>query len=171
VIMSGRVFRVNSLRNIRRARIDEAESLTALAIRSKAYWGYDAEFMSKAAPELTCEPDKFGPDLLVFLLEAEGSILGFYSLIPLNDATIELHDLFVDPDHIGEGMGALLWRHAVQTARKRNYQTIVLTADPHAEPFYRKCGAITRDYIISPIQVDRSLPQMQYRIPTNVREG
>ena len=156
---------VVSFTSIRKARLDEAASLTALAIRSKAYWGYDAEFMFKAVPELTLDPDKFGPDFLVFVLEADGCYFGFYSLIPLDAATIELHDLFVDPDHVGTGLGASLWRHAVQTARALNYQTIMLTADPHAVPFYVRRGAVTRNYVTSPIQMDRSLPRMKYQIP------
>lgn len=35
---------------IRRARAGEAEALHALAVRSKAVWGYDAAFMALAAP-------------------------------------------------------------------------------------------------------------------------
>jgi GNAT superfamily N-acetyltransferase len=158
-----------SFTNIRKARLDEAASLTTLAIRSKAYWGYDAEFMSKAVPELTLDPDKFGPDFLVFVLAADGRYFGFYSLIPLDSATIELHHLFVDPDHVGTGLGASLWRHAVETARTLNYRTIVLTADPHAEPFYVRRGAVTRAYVTSPIQMDRSLPRMQYQIPAALK--
>ncbi|HET9233421.1 MAG TPA: GNAT family N-acetyltransferase, partial [Candidatus Eisenbacteria bacterium] len=37
----------------RRARTDEAEYLTDLSRRSKAHWGYDAEFLRLAAGDLT----------------------------------------------------------------------------------------------------------------------
>jgi hypothetical protein len=38
---------------VRAARAGEAESLTALCLRSKAHWGYDAEFMRRCVPSLT----------------------------------------------------------------------------------------------------------------------
>lgn len=41
---------------IRRARLDERQVLTELALRSKAHWGYDRVFLDRARPEL-----EFGP--------------------------------------------------------------------------------------------------------------
>ena len=38
---------------IRWARVGEAETLTALCVRSKAHWGYDAAFMRMSAAALT----------------------------------------------------------------------------------------------------------------------
>jgi len=38
---------------IRPARAGEAEALTALCVRSKAHWGYDAAFMRLCVPALT----------------------------------------------------------------------------------------------------------------------
>jgi hypothetical protein len=37
---------------IRWAQVGEAETLTALCVRSKAHWGYDEEFMRLSAPSL-----------------------------------------------------------------------------------------------------------------------
>jgi hypothetical protein len=37
---------------LRRAVWGEAAEITALVLRSKASWGYDAQFMRRAAPEL-----------------------------------------------------------------------------------------------------------------------
>lgn len=155
--------------SIRRARANEAAALTALAIRSKAWWGYDPAFMARAEAELTFQPARFEPDFLVFALEDNGRIAGFYSLIPLTPETIEMNDFFVDPDHIGRGAGRRLWLHAVQIARSLNYQSILLTADPHAEAFYRKCGATTIGFIPSGVQEGRSLPRMEYELyrPSN----
>ncbi|MGH7506358.1 MAG: hypothetical protein ACRELX_11935, partial [Longimicrobiales bacterium] len=41
---------------IRDARSDDAGRLTALALRSKAVWGYDAVFMERCRPLLTVTP-------------------------------------------------------------------------------------------------------------------
>jgi len=133
-------------------------------MRSKAYWGYNAEFLSRAEPELTFRAEKFGPEFLVFVLEAQERYVGFYSLVPLTAMVIELYDLFVEPDHIGQGAGKLLWSHAVETARSLGCRTMVLTADPHAEAFYKKRGAVTTGYVPSSVETGRNLPRMEYQI-------
>ena len=149
---------------IRRACLSELQALTELTKRSKAYWGYDAEFMVKAEPELTIRPEKFGDAFLVFVLQNQNHVLGFYSLIPKEAKNIELHDLFVEPSEIGKGRGKQLWNHAVQTAKLLGYQRMVWTADPHAESFYQRRGAVTRSYLPSPVMADRMLPHMEYQL-------
>src|SRR5260370_38672074 len=44
---------VPGMATIRPARPEEAAALTALCIRSKAHWGYDAQFMRQAETALT----------------------------------------------------------------------------------------------------------------------
>ena len=39
--------------HIRPARADEAEFLTGLSLRSKAYWGYDAAFLARCRAVMT----------------------------------------------------------------------------------------------------------------------
>jgi len=48
--------------------------------------------MAKATPELTFHASRYGPDFLVFVLEAVAPISVFVDLIPLDTVTIELHD-------------------------------------------------------------------------------
>ena len=43
---------------VRPARADEAGTLTELAMRAKASWGYDAAFMAACREELTLTPQK-----------------------------------------------------------------------------------------------------------------
>jgi hypothetical protein len=59
--------------------------------------------MARAEPELTFHLSRFEPEFLVFAAERDGRLAGFYSLIPFNQAQIELNDLFVDPVFIGTG--------------------------------------------------------------------
>ena len=44
--------------SLRPARRDEAEPLTALVIRAKASWGYDAAFIDRCRAEPTLTADK-----------------------------------------------------------------------------------------------------------------
>ena len=42
--------------SLRPARIEDLEALSALCLRSKAHWGYDAAFMAAWGQELTLTP-------------------------------------------------------------------------------------------------------------------
>jgi len=156
---------VSTPAQIRHARIDEAAILTELTMRSKAHWQYDDAFLADARQDLTFQPEKFLPDFLVYVLELDSELLGFCSLIPQQEAKIELHDLFVEPQYIGKGYGKQLWDYAVNFARESGFQTLVLTADPNAEPFYARQGAVRIGLKASSVRPDRSLPLMEYRIP------
>jgi GNAT superfamily N-acetyltransferase len=149
---------------IRRARPEEAPLLTELVMHSKAYWQYDPMFLAEARRILEFKPEKFLPDFHVYVLDVEGELAGFCSLIPLGDNKIELYDLFVEPSHIGQGYGRELWDYAVNLARKLGFQTLILTVDPNAEPFYVRQGAIRIGEKPSPIRPDYRLPVMEYRI-------
>lgn len=118
----------------------------------------------RAQPELMFNPAKFHPRFLVFVCGNGQRIAGFYTLIPLPSKAVELNDLWVDPQYIGLGIGKQLWLHAIETARAHGYQTILLTADPNAEAFYRKRGAITIGSVPSNVGVGRNLPRMEYRL-------
>jgi GNAT superfamily N-acetyltransferase len=128
--------------HIRRARPEESRFLTELTLRSKAYWGYDDFFMESARQELGFQASKFLPDFHVYILEAEGLPLGFCSLISVDSSSVELHDLFIEPRHIGKGYGKKLWDYAVNLARTLGFSRLVLTADPNAEAFYARLRAV-----------------------------
>ena len=136
--------------------------LTELTLRSKASWGYDESFMESARQELEFQAGKFLPDFHVYILEAEGEPLGFCSLISVDKNTVELHDLFIEPRHIGKGYGKKLWDYAVNLARTLGFRRLILTADPNAEPFYARQGAVRIGEKRSPVHSDRSLPVMEY---------
>lgn len=59
--------------------------------------------------ELEFQPSKYLPDFHVYVLEEKQTVLGFCGLIPVDDARMELRDLFLDPNYIGEGQGKRLW--------------------------------------------------------------
>jgi N-acetylglutamate synthase-like GNAT family acetyltransferase len=147
---------------IRRARPEESAMLTELTVRSKAHWGYDDSFMKRSRADLEFHANKFLPDFHVYILEADGEPLGYCSLIPVDSYTVELHDLFIEPRHIGKGHGKRLWDHAVNLARRLGFTRLILTADPNAEPFYARQGALRIGEKPSPVDSDRKLPVMEY---------
>jgi N-acetylglutamate synthase-like GNAT family acetyltransferase len=118
----------------------DAEALTALALRSKAYWGYDEAFMDACVDELTITPSRIGAEDMT-VAEINGVIAGMVSLTPgLQSGALELEDMFVDIPFIGTGLGATLIEHAKKRARARGAVRIDVDADPNAQGFYERCG-------------------------------
>jgi GNAT superfamily N-acetyltransferase len=123
---------------IRPARIEDLEQLTLLALRSKAAWGYSAEFMESCREELTIREEHL-PD--VFVLVRNDAPIGFYSLQKLTSERTELVHLFIDPGEMRRGHGAALLRDAVERARASGCRVLVIEGDPNAAAFYRALGA------------------------------
>jgi len=121
------------------AQAHDAAAIGALAVRSKAHWGYDEAFMQQVKAELTYQADQIQQHP-TFIASKGSSLLGFYQLIAIDSSTVELDALFVDPDFIGQGVGAQLFSHAVKLASGLGYQTIAIQSDPHAENIYCKQG-------------------------------
>jgi GNAT superfamily N-acetyltransferase len=148
---------------IRPARPEEAALLSDLEVRSKAYWGYDVDFMAVFAAETLIAPEHL--DAHIFrVAESGGKVGGFYSLEHRDGEAMWLENLFIDPDAIRAGYGSLLFDHAVETARALGYRFIEFDSDPNAEGFYLKKGAVRISARPRPIpgQPDRLLPKMRF---------
>jgi GNAT superfamily N-acetyltransferase len=127
---------------VRRLSPAEAASLgpelTDLAIRAKASWGYDAEFL--AAFRATMMGPFDGPGSTVLVADdASGALAGFAMLDDRGDHAW-LEDLWVDPALQRRGIGALLFRAAAALAQEQGHDRLDLEADPNAEPFYAAMG-------------------------------
>jgi GNAT superfamily N-acetyltransferase len=125
---------------IRRARPEEAASLSALAMRSKAHWGYDDEFLDTVRPMLTFTEQDITANP-VYLLESADGPAGMYRLLGTPpQGTLE--DLWLDPKTIGSGYGRQLFEHALRTAAQRGMSSLLIESDPNAEGFYLAMGAL-----------------------------
>ena len=128
--------------SIRKAVPDEAAYLSALALRSKAHWGYSREFLQSCENELTYRPGQLEDCKFHFAVAQRGSeIVGFYSLEALSARRFELIALFVEPKHIGTGVGRDLMQHAISTVAAQSGETLLIEGDPNAEEFYINAGA------------------------------
>lgn len=139
----------------RPARPGEAAALTALVRRSKAHWGYGAEFLAACAPQLRVGEEELALRRVVVAENGRGRLLGVASLEDLDppDGTdgggeadgsraARLGLLFVEPAAIGRGVGRLLYRDAVRRAAELGFRRLLIDADPHAAGFYRAMGAV-----------------------------
>ena len=130
---------------IRAARPDEAAQLSALALRSKAHWGYDAAFLEASREELTLDPRRITERRTQVAVsrepETDGQLLGF-GTIEGEPPAGELGMLFVDPPAIGTGVGGALFSRLSELALHLGFHRLTIAADPNAEPFYLARGAV-----------------------------
>ena len=143
--------------NLRPARPDELDRLSALCLRSKAHWGYDAAFMAACAQELTLTPLDLEADQVVVLEDADG-VAGI-AQVGMDQADCCLDKLFIDPSRMGLGYGTHLYVWALDAARELGAQELIIEADPDAAPFYEKLGAKRAGEIPSGSIAGRVLPR------------
>jgi N-acetylglutamate synthase-like GNAT family acetyltransferase len=148
--------------DIRHASKDEVGLLSELAVRSKGHWGYDAAFLEACRAELTITPARIDMETVWVAVRA-GEVVGFSALL-VEGEEAELTDLFVDPDHIGSGVGRVLWDRTVATCREMGTRRIRIEADPHAEHWYLSRGAVRVGEAPSGSIPGRLLPLLEYVI-------
>jgi GNAT superfamily N-acetyltransferase len=125
---------------LRPARPGEAGRLSELALRSKAHWGYPTELLEGWRAELTVRPDAIEAGAVVVAV-VDDVVVGFFSLSgqpPVGDADM----LFVEPEHIGTGVGAALFAGLRAAARAAAFTRLRIEADPNALGFYERQGAV-----------------------------
>jgi len=125
---------------VRPAQAGEAAGLTALCLRSKAHWGYDAAFMRLCVPSLTVEEEAISEGRVLVATDGSGRTVGTVSVgRDCDDAELAL--MFVEPSAVGGGTGRRLFEAAVALARRLGYRRMTILADVNAAPFYERLGA------------------------------
>lgn len=153
---------------IRPALPNEAELLSALALRSKAHWGYSTEFLNACREELSHSPEQIASSDFVFQVsEIAGAIVGFYALKRLSDMEVELDALFIAPEHIGQGIGRALMEHALRTAVAHGAMSLVTQSDPFAESFYQAAGGVRTGMRESGSIPGRYLPVLKFTLASS----
>ena len=147
---------------VRTARPDEADALSALCRRSKAHWGYDAQFMALSDASLTVTPALIATGRVLVAEDGQGRLAGMASLDPLEGGVFDLLHMFVEPDAIGSGVGRALFAAICETAREFGSTRLSFLADPNAEAFYKRLGARRVGEAPSDAIPGRSLPLLEY---------
>lgn len=128
---------------IREALVSEAGCLSELSLRSKAHWAYPAEFINAVAEELSVTPKDLEDDNYhCFVAFNKTRVLGYFALTEQSAKVVELEALFVDPDHIGQGLGRLLMDHAKSVAAGLGADKMIIQSDPYALGFYQAAGGM-----------------------------
>lgn len=137
----------------------DATYLSQLIWRAKAYWGYPAAWMNQWQAQLMIEPQYI--DLhKVIVLSLDNQVAGFYGLENRTHCAYLAH-LWVEPKHIGTGLGKVLLNKACRNAKEQGHSSLELVSDPNAASFYAHHGAIKIGEVISQISdTKRILPKM-----------
>jgi len=151
---------------VRQAEAGEAQALTALCLRSKAHWGYDAEFMRLCVPSLTVGEDAIAEGRVLVATDDNSQVIGTASVLRDGDDA-ELGLMFVDPAAIGGGIGRALFDEAVGLARRLGYRRMTILADVNAAPFYERMGARFLRNAPSDAIPGRTLPFYEYDLAEN----
>ena len=123
---------------VHRSRPDQAAALTELTVASKAYWGYPDELIDRWRADLTVHPAMM-TDGHVYHAEVDGRLAGMH-YVDVQEDGAELMALFVAPEHIRTGIGALLFRHAAGVAAAAGASFLLVESDPNAVGFYEQMG-------------------------------
>lgn len=124
---------------IRRATIENADTLTKIAVEAKRHWGYPEHWIHHWEADLTISSD-FIRNHHVYVAEYDGEIRGFYALC-LGAEKAELEHMWVLPSYIGTGIGKELFLDAMERAAHMDVREVELSADPNAAGFYERMGA------------------------------
>lgn len=145
---------------IRRALREDSKTISKLAYKSKAYWGYTEEFLEQCREDLTVK-EEYIEENPVYVMEDNAKIIAFYSF-SLDEKKLE--SLFIDPEYIGRGLGRMLWSDLMRRAKQLHFKEFTIDSDPYAEAFYIKMGAQKIGVIPSTVFPERFLPLMSVKV-------
>jgi N-acetylglutamate synthase-like GNAT family acetyltransferase len=149
--------------HLRRAHPDEAAQLTRIAHAAKRHWGYPEEWVEQWKADLTITPE-FIVDNEMFVAVADDEIAGCCALV-ITEGLAEIEHMWILPASMGTGVGRRLFEHAKKRAEQLGSKALELSADPNAEGFYERMGAMR----IGEIPADmnghaRVLPRMRIEL-------
>lgn len=146
----------------RRARPEDAETLTEIAIAANRHWGDPDARIQKRTPLLTFTPQKIG-EADIFAAGADDELAAFYRFF-LRQPRATLEDLWVRPDFMEKGIGRALFHRALRRGRSPGAKILEVESDPHAPGFYEKMGMHQAGKRLPDVDDQRALPVMEMKL-------
>jgi GNAT superfamily N-acetyltransferase len=126
---------------LRLARDNERDALDDICFRSKAHWGYDADFMENVRQQIRVHPDAVKCGRVWVAVDAADRPLGVVEVDPIDDTAADITLLFIAPENLRRGIGRALYEKAVELARQLGVRELLIDSDPQAAAFYASMGA------------------------------
>jgi GNAT superfamily N-acetyltransferase len=150
---------------IRRALPGEAALLSRLCMRSKAHWGYDAQFLERASSSLRIDPAAIEAGRVFVATGASGGVLGVADCCALPEpGAFDLLHLFIEPGSLRQGVGRALFEAASAWCVAQGGRRLLIQSDPNATLFYQRLGARLIGETPSDAVPDRMLPLLEFRL-------
>jgi GNAT superfamily N-acetyltransferase len=131
------------LYSIRGARPEDQRDLTRLCVRATAQAGYDEAFIDRVMPALTVTMPLITGGYVRVAEDETGEAVGVVTVTPTAVLGIaQLYGIFVDPPFWKRGVGRMLFEAAVGRAKELKAGALMIHAEPSAEGFYKRMGAI-----------------------------
>jgi len=148
---------------LRQAKPEEQRELTRLSVRATIHAGYDDEFVDRAIPSLMVTLPMIIGQWVQVAEDGSGKVVGVVWVTPTALQGIAmLHGLYVDPPFWRCGIGRALFGAAITRAKEFKAGAIVISAEPSAEGFYKKMGAIRIGEVPFYFSPETVLPQLLY---------
>ena len=122
-----------------RAQPHHAQALTDITVTAKRHWKYPEHWIQTWIPMLTISPQYIQANETWMAVVNERPV-AYYSL-KHDDPYLWLDNLWVLPDFMGKGIGAKLFKHALNVSRACQVSILMIESDPNAQTFYEKMGA------------------------------
>ena len=131
------------LYSIRGAKPEDQRGLTRLCVRATAQAGYDEAFIDRVMPALTVTMPLITGGYVRVAENKVGKVVGVVTVTPTAVLGIaQLYGIFVDPPFWKRGIGRVLFEAAVTRAKELKAGALMIHAEPSAEGFYKRMGAI-----------------------------
>lgn len=128
---------------VRDGRPEEQRELTRLCVRATRQSGYDDGFIDRAMPGLTITVPLIAGGCVQVAEGESGAVVGVVAVTTTALQGIALlYGIYVDPSSWKRGVGRLLFDAAVTRARALKAGALMIYAEPSAEGFYKRMGAI-----------------------------
>ncbi len=146
---------------IERARPWHARRLTEIAFSAKRHWGYPERWIRLWWDELVVTPGYLA-SALALVARREGRTVG-WAAVSVDRGRWSLDHLWVDPRHMGRGVGSALLGQASAACARRGAGCLVIEADPNAAAFYERRGAVRVAEVASTPR-PRKIPVFELRL-------
>jgi GNAT superfamily N-acetyltransferase len=122
-----------------RAETQFASDLTQITFAAKRHWGYPEKWLElwKSSMTITAEYIDTHETWMAIMNTAPAAYYSFDEI----EGTRWLDNLWVLPEYIGQGLGRLLFEHALERCKGQGIRSLLIEADPNAQSFYEKMGA------------------------------
>jgi GNAT superfamily N-acetyltransferase len=158
--------------SVRDATVDEQRELTRLCVRATMQSGYDQAFIDRVMPGLTMTVPLIAGGCVQVAQRGAGEVVG---VVTVTTTTLQgialLYGIYVDPAHWKRGVGRVLFGSAATRAKSLRAGALMIYAEPSAEGFYKRMGAIRigeGPFYYSPEIV---LPHLLYILPQDAAHG